>query len=69
MRRTSEPTPRTEIGSVNNSRRSSLQDAYTFEERCGDDDVLIEDADSRSALGIWSKRIEVTTHTHTHTMM
>ena len=42
----SAPTPRTEIGSVNNSRRSSMQDVYTVEERCGDDDVLIEDADS-----------------------
>ena len=27
-----------------------MQDAYTFEERCGDDDVLIEDADSFSVL-------------------
>ena len=40
------PTPHTEIGSVNNSCRSSMQDAYTFEGRCGDGDVLIEDADS-----------------------
>ena len=40
-----------------------MQDAYTFEERCGDDDVLIEDADSRSALGTWNKCIEVTQHT------
>ena len=46
MSGTSGPTPRTEIGSVNNSRRSSMQDAYTFEERHGDDDVLIEDTDS-----------------------
>ena len=43
-------TPRTEIGSGNSSRRSSMQDAYTFEEQCGDDDVLIEDADSFSVL-------------------
>ena len=28
----------------------SMQDAYTFEERCSDDDVLIEDADSFSVL-------------------
>ena len=27
-----------------------MQDAYTFVERCGDDDVLIEDADSFSVL-------------------
>ena len=27
-----------------------MQDAYTFEERCGDNDVLIEDADSFSVL-------------------
>ena len=46
MRRTSGPTPRTEIGSVNSSRRSSMQEVYTFEEPCGDDDVLIDDADS-----------------------
>ena len=25
-----------------------MQDAYTFEERCGDDDALIEDDDSSS---------------------
>ena len=43
---TSGPTPRNEIGSVNSSRRSSMQDVYTLEERCGDDDVLIEDAGS-----------------------
>ena len=40
------PTPRTEIGSLNSNRRSSMQDAYTFEARCADDDVLIEDTDS-----------------------
>ena len=50
MSGTSGPTPHTEIGSVNNSRRSGMQDAYTFEERCGDNDVLIEDADSFSVL-------------------
>ena len=27
-----------------------MQDAYTFEERCGDDVVLIEDADSFNVL-------------------
>ena len=36
---------RTKIGSVNRSRHSSMQNAYTFEERYGDDDMLIEDAD------------------------
>ena len=50
MSGTSGPTPRTEIGSVSNSRHSSMQDAYTFEERCGDNDVLIENADSFSVL-------------------
>ena len=29
-----------------NSSRRSMQDAYTFQERYADDDVLIEDADS-----------------------
>ena len=42
--------PRSEIGSGNSSRRSSMQDAIHIRRRYVDDDVLIEDADSLSML-------------------